>query len=195
MLGLDPQRLTVVVMGGSQGARAINEALVGALPELLRLPLQIVHLTGSREYESVVAKAAPIAELLSGRYFPVAFCDEMGPLLAAADLVVGRSGASSLAEASVRGCAQILIPLPGAAGHQMVNARSLEAAGGAAVLPNEECTPQALGRLIADLAQNSARCDEMSRAARRWSSPHAAEKIAEGLLRLARGEHTRQSPR
>ena len=187
MLGLDPQRLTVLVMGGSQGARTINQALVGALPELLRLPLQIVHLTGSREYEATVAQAAPVAEL-AGHYFPLAFADEMGPLLAAADLVVGRAGSSSLAEASVRGCAQILIPYPGAGGHQMSNARALETAGGAVVLPNEECTPQALGALIAGCVQNRTHCDEMSRLARRWSSPHAAERIAEGLLRLARGE-------
>ncbi len=187
LLGLDPQRLTVLVMGGSQGARTINQAVVGALPELLRLPLQIVHLTGAREYDATVAQAAPVAEL-TGHYFPLPFSDEMGPLLAAADLVVGRAGSSSLAEASVRGCAQILIPYPGAGGHQMSNARALEAAGGAVVLPNDQCTPQALGPLVAGLVQNPTRCDEMSRAARRWSSPHAAERLAEGLLKLARGE-------
>jgi len=184
-LGLDPQRLTVLVMGGSQGARTINQALVGALPELLRLPLQIVHLTGSREYEATVAQAAPVAEL-TGHYYPLAFVDEMGPLLAAADLVVGRAGSSSLAEASVRGCAQILIPYPGAGGHQMSNAHALEAAGGAIVLPNDECTPQALGALIGGCVQNTTHCDEMSRLARRWSFPHAAERIAEGLLSMAR---------
>jgi UDP-N-acetylglucosamine--N-acetylmuramyl-(pentapeptide) pyrophosphoryl-undecaprenol N-acetylglucosamine transferase len=187
LLGLDPQRLTVLAMGGSQGARTINEALVGALPELLRLPLQIVHLTGAREYERVVVQAAPVAEL-HGHYHPLAFSDDMGALLAAADLVVGRAGSSSLAEASVRGCAQILIPYPGAGGHQMANARALEQAGGAVVLPNSECTPQALGGMIAGLVQNPTRCDEMSRLARRWSFPHAAERVAEGLLRLARGD-------
>lgn len=186
-LGLDPQRLTVLVMGGSQGARTINEAIVGALPELLRLPLQIIHLTGAREYDRVVKEAAPVAEL-TGHYYPLAFSDEMGPLLAAADLVVGRAGASSVAEASVRGCAQILIPYPGAGGHQKANAQALEQAGAALILPNDECTPQALSALIAELVQNTTACDEMSRAARRWSFPHAAERIAEGLLRLAAGE-------
>jgi UDP-N-acetylglucosamine--N-acetylmuramyl-(pentapeptide) pyrophosphoryl-undecaprenol N-acetylglucosamine transferase len=174
-------------MGGSQGARTINEAVIGALPELLRLNLQVVHLIGTREYDRFVQEAAPVAEL-TGHYHPVAFSDDMGPLLAAADLVVGRAGSSSLAEASVRGCAQILIPYPGAGGHQMANARALETAGGAVVLPNDACTPPALTAQIAGLIGDRARLDEMSRAARRWSSPHAAERIAEGLVKLARGE-------
>ena len=185
-LGLDPQRQTVLVMGGSQGARTISEALIGALPELLRLKLQVVHLTGTREHDRFVREAAPVAEL-AGHYFPVAFSDDMGPLLAAADLVVGRAGSSSLAEASVRGCAQLLIPYPGAGNHQLANARALETAGGAVVLPND-CTPQALSAQIAALIGDRTRLDEMSRAARRWSSPHAAERIAEGLVRLGRGE-------
>lgn len=183
-LGLEPGRLTILVQGGSQGARHINRAVVEALPELLNRPLQILHLTGERDYAEVARDTAALAAL-HGHYQAFAFSDNMGQLLAAADVVVGRAGSSSLAEASARGCPQVLIPYPHAGGHQMANARALQAAGGAVVLPDDECTPAALLRILADLAEHPTRTNEMSRAARRWASPHAAERLAEMLLALA----------
>jgi UDP-N-acetylglucosamine--N-acetylmuramyl-(pentapeptide) pyrophosphoryl-undecaprenol N-acetylglucosamine transferase len=186
-LGLDPSRLTLLVMGGSQGAQRINRAVVGALPELLTRPVQIVHLTGTRDYEQVLSDSAPAAALHE-HYFPLPFENDMGPLLAAADVVISRAGSSSLAEASARGCPQILVPYPHAGGHQRANAQALEAAGAAVVLPDEECEPPALLRILTALIADPTRTNEMSRAARRWAAPHAAERLAEGLLALARSE-------
>ncbi len=188
LLGLDPARLTVLVTGGSQGARRINEAVVGALPELLgELKVQVVHLTGAADFERVAQESGPAAAL-HGHYHPLPFTDDIGPLLAAADLVVGRAGSSSVAEARVRGRPQILVPYPHAGRHQLANARSLEAAGCAVVIPNEECTPATLARQIRALVEDEPRRQEMSRLALRSASPHAAERIAAGLLALARGD-------
>jgi UDP-N-acetylglucosamine--N-acetylmuramyl-(pentapeptide) pyrophosphoryl-undecaprenol N-acetylglucosamine transferase len=187
-LGLDPALVTVLVMGGSLGAHQINAALVGALPVLLsRLPVQIIHLAGAGDYEQIAAETATI-RADQGRYRLLAFSDEMGQLLAAADLVVGRAGSSSMAEASGRGLPQILVPYPHAGGHQTANALSLESVGGAIILPNSECTPAALSAQISALVESESRRQQMARMALRWAAPEAAERLAAGLLALARGE-------
>jgi len=189
LLGLDPVRLTVLVTGGSQGARRINEAVVAALPELLgELKVQVVHLTGAADFDRVVQESGPAAAL-HGHYHPLPFTDDIGPLLAAADLVVSRAGSSSVAEARVRGRPQILVPYPHAGRHQLANARSLEAAGCAVVIPNEECSSPTLLRHIRALVEDEERRQEMSRSALRTATPHAAERVAAGLLALACGNN------
>ncbi len=185
-LGLDPARVTVLVMGGSHGARQINQALVGALPTLLtQWPVQVLHVTGPTEYDQVVAATTRSAQV-PGLYYPFPFVDKMWRLLAAADLVVSRAGSSSVAECSARGLPQILVPYPHAGGHQQANAEALARAGGAVVLPDEKCTAQELIRHLTALVEDNSRRQQRGEAARAWASPQAADRIAEGLLTLAR---------
>ena len=187
-LGLDAARPTLLVMGGSQGAHRINQAVVGALPQLLGpLALQVVHLTGERDYDEVVGDSAPAAALY-GHYHAYPFAEHMGPFLAAADLVVSRAGSSSLAEASARGCPQILVPYPHAGGHQATNAQALAHAGAAHLLPDEHCESGELLHALTKLIKNEPARLEMSRAAYRWACPHAAERLAHGLLALGNRE-------
>ena len=181
-LGLDPGLATLLVMGGSHGARRLNQAVVEALPRLLTsLPVQIVHLIGEAEFAEVTSAAAPTARV-HGRYRPLAFTDEIGPVLAAADLAMARAGASSMAEMSVRGLAQILVPYPYAGGHQQANAAALVAAGGAQVLPDAHCDADRLYSAVAELVQDPGRRARMGETARAWAAPQAAERLAAGLL-------------
>lgn len=185
-LGLDPAKLTLLVMGGSQGARRLNQALVGVLPQVLgTLDAQVLHLTGERDYEQVLADSGPAAALHGG-YQAFPFAEDMGSVLAAADLVISRAGSSSLAETAARGCPQILVPYPHAGGHQMANAQALARAGAAVVLPDEQCEPAALLHMLTRLLRNEPERLAMSRAAYRWASPHAAKRLAEGLRALVR---------
>jgi len=185
-LRLDPTRFTLLVMGGSHGARQINQALVGALPTLISQgPVQVVHITGPTEYDQVVAATTGMANGHE-RYHPLPFAKEMWLPLAAADLVISRAGASSVAECSARGLPQILVPYPYAGGHQRANAEALARVGGAVVVPDEKCTASELIRHVTALVEDDLRRQEMGQAAAAWASPQAAARIAAGLLSLSR---------
>ncbi len=152
-LGLDPQRRTLLAMGGSQGARSLNDALVGAIAEG-RLPAgwQVLHLTGEREYERVRSRL-PGAQ--SGGIRP--YLDDPADAFAAADLVLARAGASTLAELIALGLPAILVPYPYAAeDHQSENARALEEAGAAISISDERLDAESLGALLAQLCEPAA---------------------------------------
>ncbi len=140
-LGLDPSLRTLVAMGGSQGARSINDALVG-LVERDAVPRgwQILALTGSDDYERVAA-ALPNAR---------PYLDDMGDVYAAADLILARAGASTLAELAALGKPAILVPYPHAAqAHQAANAAHFEAAGAAVILRDRDLQAGGLPTLLA----------------------------------------------
>lgn len=182
LLGLEADKFTVLVTGGSQGARRINEAVLSGLPALLADEhLQIVHLTGHRDYQNVTQQArqrgaAPPA------YQCYAYLEEMGPALAAVDLVVSRAGSSSLGEATVLGKPLILIPYPYAAGHQKYNAAAVQRAGGAKVIDNEALSGPVLAEAILQLYGDHRRRQAMTEASRKWGRPAAARQIAQLLL-------------
>ncbi len=181
------ERRSLLVFGGSQGARAINQAMVAAASELRGLPgeLAIVHQTGSADEAAVregYRKAGVTAEVH-------AFIDDMPARMAEADLIVCRAGATTLAEITAAGRASLLIPLPGATDdHQRRNAEVLAAAGAAEVLDQATLTPARLAERIAALLGDDARRAEMAAAARTLARPDAAERIADRAFALMEGD-------
>ena len=170
--------LALLVFGGSQGARAINEKMVEALPGLshLRLGLKIVHMTGEKDRERV--EAAYRESRLDARV--VAYLDGMAEEYARADLVICRAGATTVAELTACQKAAILIPFPkAAADHQRLNAEKLEQAGAAVMLLESDLTGERLAREIEALASNPDRITAMERAAARLARPDAAVRVAE----------------
>jgi UDP-N-acetylglucosamine--N-acetylmuramyl-(pentapeptide) pyrophosphoryl-undecaprenol N-acetylglucosamine transferase len=169
---------SLLIFGGSQGARAINTAIVGALPILReKLPnLQIVHQTGPKELETVqqgYAAAAVTADVKP-------FIDDMPRAFAEADLIVCRSGASTVAEITAAGKPAIFIPFPQAADdHQTKNAQAVANAGGAVLMPQSVLTPEKLARAIVELFADRARLADMARKAKAMSRTDAAGRVAE----------------
>lgn len=177
-LGLEAGRRTVVVFGGSQGARRIDEAAAGAARLLGdRGDLQLLVLTGEA-HRGVVQEAGGAGGRLLVRALP--FLERMELAYAAADLVVARAGASSVAEITVCGLPAILVPYPHATGnHQEANARAVERAGAAVVLRDVELTPRVLGARIAALLGDPGALARMGERAAAWGKPDAAARLAE----------------
>jgi UDP-N-acetylglucosamine--N-acetylmuramyl-(pentapeptide) pyrophosphoryl-undecaprenol N-acetylglucosamine transferase len=175
----------VLVFGGSQGAHAINMAMVEAAPELAARAqrVRLTHQTGERDVEMVRAAYGRVA--LAAEVAP--FFDDMGVRLAQADLIVCRAGATTLAEVTAAGKPSILVPLPGATDdHQRKNAETLAAAGAAKVLVQSEMTGQSLAGAILNLADDRDTRARMSAAARALSRPQAARMIVDRALELIR---------
>jgi len=168
---------TMLIFGGSQGARAINEAVVGALPTLRgQLPgLKIIHQTGLKELEVVqagYAKAGFAAEVS-------AFIDDMPAAFARADLIVCRSGASTVAEITAAGKPAIFVPFPRAADdHQTKNAQALAQANAAVLMPQSELTAKKLAEEIVRLFSDRPQLVQMSANARKLAHADAATEIA-----------------
>jgi UDP-N-acetylglucosamine--N-acetylmuramyl-(pentapeptide) pyrophosphoryl-undecaprenol N-acetylglucosamine transferase len=177
-------RPTLLVFGGSQGAHAINEAVVHALPMLKeKLPeLRIIHQTGERdlsETQSAYQHAGLDAEVS-------AFIQDMPGYFARADLIVCRSGASTVGEIAAAGKPAIFVPFPRAADdHQKVNAQAMERAGGALLLEESQLTGTKLAETVDGLFRNPARLKEMGEAARSLGHPRAAEDIAKMAAELS----------
>ncbi len=178
---------TLLVFGGSQGARAINEAIIASLPGLrAKIPnLRIIHQTGQRDYDSVVA-----AYQQSGISSEVhKFIDDMPGTFACADLLVCRSGASTVGEITAAGKAAIFVPFPRAADdHQNVNARALERAGAAVVVEESNLEAAYLVDTVAALLNEPHRLQTMSAAAKSLAHPNAVQEIAKIVERLAQSE-------
>ena len=174
---------TLLVFGGSQGARAINQAMIESLPGLReRIPgLHIIHQTGQRDFDMVLAAYEKVGAL--GEVHK--FIDDMPGTFARADLLVCRSGASTVAEIAAAGKAAIFVPFPRAADdHQNVNARALEKAGAAIVVEESNLEAAYLVDTIAAVIGDPRRLQNMSEAAKSLAHPKAVEDIAamvEGL--------------
>jgi len=177
-------RPTLLVFGGSQGAHAINVAATAAVPEVLRqVPdLQVIHQTGERDYNDVRAeyeRAGITAEVS-------AFIDDMPRAFAQADLLVCRSGASTVAEAAAAGKPAIYIPLPTAADdHQRRNAEAIVEGGAAVLIAQSELTPEKLAKTVAEMMVNRAKLEQMSARAKRLSHSDAAGRVARMVGELA----------
>jgi undecaprenyldiphospho-muramoylpentapeptide beta-N-acetylglucosaminyltransferase len=184
-LGLDPLLPTLLVFGGSKGARSINEALWGCLPALLP-KMQIVHVTGELDWPRVPEMTAGLPADLAGRYHPHAYLhDEMGAAFASADLAVSRAGASVLGELPLFGLPALLVPYPHAWRYQQVNADHL-ASRGAAVVIEDSRLAQELPAAVLALMQDPARLHAMRQASHKLARPQAAHDLAAEVEKLAR---------
>jgi UDP-N-acetylglucosamine--N-acetylmuramyl-(pentapeptide) pyrophosphoryl-undecaprenol N-acetylglucosamine transferase len=175
---------TLLVFGGSQGAHAINQAVIDSLPSFHeKIPqLHIIHQTGERDYndaQAAYARAQSSAEVYR-------FIDDMPAMFARADLLVCRSGASTVAEVTAAAKPAVFIPFPRAADdHQKVNAKALERAGAAVVLEEANLTSERLVEIVIALMQDRTRLEKMGVAARKLSHPNAAQEIAQMAAKLA----------
>lgn len=174
---LEPDRRTVVVLGGSQGARQLDRIVAGAMAALAgRRDLQLVVSAGAANVADV-APAAASAEAVLVRV--EAFIERVDLALAVADIAVARAGSGTVSELAVCGVPSILVPYPHATeDHQTANARELADAGGAEVVAEADLTSAALVERIDGLLGDGARLDGMRAAMERWSSPDAGERIA-----------------
>jgi UDP-N-acetylglucosamine--N-acetylmuramyl-(pentapeptide) pyrophosphoryl-undecaprenol N-acetylglucosamine transferase len=177
--GLEPSRSTLLVFGGSQGARAINYALAAALERRLLSDVNVLWGAGAAH----AAELAPYA--VPGRVVLHAFFDPIAPAYRAADVVLCRAGAMTVAELCAWGKPSVLVPLPSAAaGHQQFNARALAAAGAALLLPEADLTAQSLAQLVRQLVVDGPRLAGLATRARERGRPDAARQIVSRILTL-----------
>jgi UDP-N-acetylglucosamine--N-acetylmuramyl-(pentapeptide) pyrophosphoryl-undecaprenol N-acetylglucosamine transferase len=195
LFGLDPNKLTVLVFGASQGAKAINRALIEGWVKLRgRGDLQILFVTGKRGFDDAKQQLATYGltevgdgHLRTGDLHIFPYLYDMPAALAASDLAVSRAGAMSLAEMCARGVPMVLVPLPHAAeNHQEKNARALAARGAAEVILERDLTPETLVSMIESLADDRRRLKTMSDAALAVGRPDAVWDIAGLIQSLAR---------
>ncbi len=191
--GLTDEVPTVLVFGGSRGARSINRALTAALPLLLP-HCQVIHITGQADWPWIAERGGlPAGSEYAGRYHPYPYLhEEMAQALAAADLVVARAGASVLGEFPALGLPSILVPYPHAGRHQDANAAYLAERGAAVVVADRELNAR-LAPVILALVASPDRRAAMAQAASALARPHAADAIAQALYRLARKSSEEQT--
>ena len=178
-------KVRVLIMGGSQGAHAINMAMTQAAPALAAssVPLAITHQTGERDLAAV--REAYASAGLTARVEP--FLYEMDREMKQADVVVARAGATTLSELAASGRPAILVPLPTAADdHQRRNAEAFARIGGAVVLEERGLTGDRLAAELLTLSQDRVRREDMGRQSRTLARPDAAERIADKVYALAR---------
>lgn len=181
---LTTKRPTLFVFGGSRGAWAINEALMGILPELLKT-IQVIHISGTLTWPQVEANANKLTQEQQRHYRPFPFLHEdMGIAFRAADLVLARAGASMLGESPAFGLPSILVPLTFAWRYQKVNADFLTERGAAIQLTDEQLPEQMLPTVL-DLLNDSAKLTQMQQAAEALDVANAAEQLAELVIKTA----------
>ena len=179
-----PHAARILIFGGSQGAHALNLAMVAAAARLAAAGprLAITHQTGERDVERV--RAAYLAAGLEARV--EAFLYEMEREMSRADLVICRAGATTLSELAAAGRPAILVPLPTATDdHQRRNAEVIARKGGAEVIEEHELTGERLAALVLTLIEDGQRRADMSRAIRTFARPDAASRIADRVWELA----------
>lgn len=183
---LEPGRVTVLVLGGSQGAASINNAVLGLVPELLERGVQLLWATGRSEFGRVkeaLGRILPRGE--DPGVHVAAYIEHVADAYALADLVVSRAGATTLAEIMRAGLSALLVPYPhAAADHQRENARAMVEAG-AAVLVSDRELPERFAVELRGLLEDPARRRAMGGHARSLAHPEAARHLAEAVLALA----------
>ena len=179
--GLDPDRKTLLVTGGSQGALGLNRLIAQAAP-LLPEDIQILHIAGPGDFERIRSehpKRRPGYQLIG-------FCDQMPSAYAAADLVVTRSGASTLTEISLAALPSILVPYPFAADdHQTANAKVFSEAGAAKLIQQKDLTPESLAKILSNLLSDADELESMTAAAKSLAVPDAPGKVTAAILKVA----------
>ena len=189
-LGLGTDEPTLLVFGGSRGARSLNRALVAGLNELLAL-CQILHISGRLDADWVAGYARRLPGELRDRYHHFAYMNDMPKALKAADLVVARSGAATLGEFPAAELPSILVPYPHSGQHQQANADYMAENGAALVLPDADLD-QRLVPAIKELLGDERILAEMAESARAMARRDAAEAIARQLWLEARDGRSRE---
>lgn len=187
-LGVSEDALVLLIFGGSQGARHINQSVVRLAPELLKRPeLAVVQLTGQKELENVrTALAQELGGSIPKRWKLMGYCDQMPSAFAAADAVVSRAGASSLAELAAAAKPALLVPYPYAtADHQRKNAKALVDAGAALQVPDAELDGPRFSTQLFSLVDDAKLRARMLKAAQGLGEANAATLVAELLVKIA----------
>ncbi|MFA5097781.1 MAG: undecaprenyldiphospho-muramoylpentapeptide beta-N-acetylglucosaminyltransferase [Candidatus Margulisiibacteriota bacterium] len=181
-LGLDPSRRTLLVTGGSQGSVSINSLVVKMLPFLSCGNYNLVHITGSADFDRV--KKAVSGLSLGGTFYRCyPFLQNIWDALASADLVLSRAGATMISELACKNLPSILIPYPySAEGHQELNARALEKKGACFVGCDDSLSPEKISDMIIELMGDDNALKKMGRAAGSFYRQDAAKKITELIL-------------
>jgi UDP-N-acetylglucosamine--N-acetylmuramyl-(pentapeptide) pyrophosphoryl-undecaprenol N-acetylglucosamine transferase len=176
LFGLDPEKTTILVTGGSQGARRLNELCAGAVAKFPE-GIQVLHIAGALDFDRVSQIAGARA-----KHRVIGFCDRMAAAYAVADLIISRSGASSLTEVSIAGLPSILVPFPYAADdHQTRNAEVFERAGAAKLVQERDLDEGKLAALALSILNDPAASERMAAAARALAIPDAAERVCAAI--------------
>lgn len=180
---------TIVVIGGSQGAKALNENVPGAIAKLVEggMRVRVLHQTGEKSLDSVRSAYSSLG--LEGRaeVEATAFIDDVASAMASADIVVCRSGAGTVSELCVIGRPAIFVPLPTAADdHQRKNAEAVSSRGAGECLLQSELTPDSLAARLRALLSDRAALRAMGERAREAGSPSASDRVADEILALAK---------
>ena len=179
--GIEADRKTVLVFGGSQGAGSLNAAMLPLAPALAHQAIQVIWQTGVKDFEGVRNSMQSVEQMV--RVF--SFIDRMDMAFAASDLAVCRAGASTIAELTRVGVPAVFVPYPfAAADHQTENARAAAKAGAAIVVPDGEAAAR-LPSVIRDLLGDDARRQSMAESSRRLGRPGAAGILADAVMRHA----------
>jgi UDP-N-acetylglucosamine--N-acetylmuramyl-(pentapeptide) pyrophosphoryl-undecaprenol N-acetylglucosamine transferase len=188
-LGVGASQVLVVAMSGSLGSRTVNQAVIGMAGRLAdRGDLVVHHVIGRRDWQTPHAPSPAVAPDAAITYRPVEYEDRPDQVLAAADLFIGRSGASTVAELAVVGVPAILVPLPIAPRDaQARNAEPFVRAGAARVLSDAECTHDRLAEVVAELVGSPDQLSSMAVAMRALGRPDAARRVADLIEEHARG--------
>ncbi len=180
---LDKTKKTLLIMGGSQGARGVNRVVGMTLEQFERMGIQVLHIAGPTDYEEVrdvYAKHPTLPQHVA------AFCHRMDMAYRVADLAIARSGASSMSELAYFGVPSLLVPYPFAADdHQTRNAEVFAKEGAARLLTEKEINADVLADAVRDILMNPKKADEMKRAANKIAVRNSAEKIADLIVKEA----------
>jgi UDP-N-acetylglucosamine--N-acetylmuramyl-(pentapeptide) pyrophosphoryl-undecaprenol N-acetylglucosamine transferase len=178
---LDPKKKTLLIMGGSQGARGVNRVVGMALEQFEKMGIQLLHIAGPTDYEEVrdvYAKHPMLPQHVA------AFCHRMDLAYRTADLAIARSGASSMSELAYFGVPSLLVPYPFAAeDHQTRNAEIFDKAGAARMLIERDLNADSLAAAVRSILLDGKTADTMKRAASKTATRNSAEKIADLIVK------------
>jgi len=172
-LGLDPVLPTLLVTGGSLGAKSINQAVIESLPKLKAAGIQVLHIVGEQ------AGLEPVSE---PGYLRMAYCNRMDAAIAASDFAISRAGASTVAEFSAIGLPAIYVPYPVGNGEQRLNAVTVSEAGGGVIVPDSEFSGLAIENLVIPKISHAATLKQMSGAAKSVGIPDSTLRLRDLVL-------------
>jgi len=181
---------TLLVLGGSQGAHSINQALIHALPFLENAAITIQHQTGEKDYDAVTAAYAKYK--MNARVFK--FIENMAEAYSESDFVISRAGAGTLSELALVGLPALLIPFPHAKAHQEKNANLFVKAGAAEMILDCDLTGEKIAGQILSWVNNPNKRSAMAEATKKLGHPHAANEIVSACFSLVRGDTAHSLP-